>query len=394
MNDGLGGAVMSFSNMTSKERLLTAIQGGMPDRVPCTPDFSNMIPCRLTGRPFWEIYLEGNAALYRAYAKAVEYFGIDGWFTSGSAMTFQRKREGDARVTRSVGEPKNGRIAVRTTYEMTEGSLTEETALRVADSPAATEKLIKDLERDFPLYKKLRGGDIVSCKTPFLEEQRALCGDRGIFCLQVGYPGIQTFCGLMDGGVADAVYACYDHGDIMDEWAELIDRDSARMAEMMLDHRPDVLLLGGSGTLTLANPQLVRRYALPTIKKLTRMCREAGIPSMLHSCGKSMAFLKMLYEETDLNCINPLEPSPMGDADLAEVKKLYGDKLCLMGNLNTTKMLFMTAEEAAKASRDAIDAAGRGGGFILSTGDQLGRDTPDENIFAMVNTAKTYGRYR
>ena len=382
---------MGFSEMTSKERLLTAIGGGMPDRVPCTPDFSNMIPCRLTGRPFWEIYLEGNAALFRAYSRAVDYFGIDGWFTSSSAMTFKREHESGVRVRRTVGQPERGRVAVRTVYETDEGSLSEETALRLADSPAAAEKLMKDLKRDFPIYKKIRGGDIVSCETPYLDEQRALCGDRGIFCLQVGYPGIQTFCGSMS--VEDAIFACYDEPDIMEEWTELIDRDSVRMAEMMLDHRPDVLLLGGSGTLTLADPQLVRQYALPTIKKLTRMCREAGIPSMLHSCGKSMAFLKMLYEETDLNCINPLEVPPMGDVDLAEVKRLYGDKLCLMGNLNTTDMLFMTADEAAAASRTAIDAAGAGGGFILSTGDQLGRDTPDGNIFAMVNTAKTYGRY-
>lgn len=83
---------------------------------------------------------------------------------------------------------------------------------------------------------------------------------------------------------------------------------------------------GRLGTLTLATPALVRKYALPTIKTITRMCKEAGIPSMLHSCGRSMAFLEMLYNETDLDCINPLEEPPMGDVDLAEVKRLYGDQ--------------------------------------------------------------------
>jgi len=34
-----------------------------------------------------------------------------------------------------------------------------------------------------------------------------------------------------------------------------------------------------------------------------------------------------------------------------------------------------------------------GGGSILSTGDQCGRDTPDENIPAMVDVAGDYGRY-
>jgi len=46
-----------------------------------------------------------------------------------------------------------------------------------------------------------------------------------------------------------------------------------------------------------------------------------------------------------------------------------------------------------RASKQAIDDAGEGGGFILSTGDQCGRGTPDANLHAMVATARTYGRY-
>ena len=50
-------------------------------------------------------------------------------------------------------------------------------------------------------------------------------------------------------------------------------------------------------------------------------------------------------------------------------------------------------DDVVAASRRAIDDAGAGGGFVLSTGDQCGRDTPDENLRAMVETARTYGRY-
>ncbi|HNU12785.1 MAG TPA: uroporphyrinogen decarboxylase family protein, partial [Rubrivivax sp.] len=68
--------------------------------------------------------------------------------------------------------------------------------------------------------------------------------------------------------------------------------------------------------------------------------------------------------------------------------------IVLMGNLHTTEvMLRGSVEDVRKASRKAIDDAGAGGGFILSTGDQCGRDTPDENLRAMVETARTYGRY-
>lgn len=68
--------------------------------------------------------------------------------------------------------------------------------------------------------------------------------------------------------------------------------------------------------------------------------------------------------------------------------------MALMGNLHTTDvMLRGSPEDVERASRRAIDAAAADGGFILSTGDQCGRDTPDENIAAMMRAAQTYGVY-
>jgi hypothetical protein len=44
-------------SMTSRERLLTTLRGGLPDCVPVAPDFSNMVPAKLTGKPWWDVYL-------------------------------------------------------------------------------------------------------------------------------------------------------------------------------------------------------------------------------------------------------------------------------------------------------------------------------------------------
>jgi len=56
------------------------------------------------------------------------------------------------------------------------------------------------------------------------------------------------------------------------------------------------------------------------------MAKAAEVPTMLHSCGKSRALVDMLCEDTDVNCINPLEIAPMGDVDLAEVKQARDHK--------------------------------------------------------------------
>ena len=102
----------------------------------------------------------------------------------------------------------------------------------------------------------------------------------------------------------------------------------------------------------------------------------------------------MLAEETDLSCVNPLEIPPAGDIDLAEVKQSHGSQIALMGNLHTTDMMLRGTEtQVYEAARDALDVAKAGGGFILSTGDQCPRETPDENIFALHRAVEDFGNY-
>jgi uroporphyrinogen decarboxylase len=194
-------------------------------------------------------------------------------------------------------------------------------------------------------------------------------------------------------GVVEAIY---DFPEQMDELTAIEHRRAVATVERILQApiKIDFILIGASGLLTLSSPEMFCKYSLPTIREITRLCRQAGMPTMLHSCGKCKFLLEKFVQETDLDCLNPLELSPMGDIDLGEARKIAGLKMSLMGNLHTTNvMLRGTVEQVERESRKAIDDAGKAGGFILSTGDQCGRDTPDANIFAMVRVAKEYGRY-
>ena len=163
---------------------------------------------------------------------------------------------------------------------------------------------------------------------------------------------------------------------------------------MSMDVRPDFLCVGGSGSLIFQTVPIFRQLAFPAVRRALELATAAGFPTHVHSCGPEKALVKIFAEETRLTVIDPLEIAPMGNCDLAELKRLYGDRLVLKGNLHTSEvMLFSTPADVRAASQKAIDAAAAGGGFILSTGDQCGRDTPDENLFAMIETARTYGRY-
>ena len=225
-------------------------------------------------------------------------------------------------------------------------------------------------------------------------QKKTLNGEYA-FGTQICPPGFQNWMNLVQGGIEPLVIAEYEYPELLEEWREADESILMRQCEMIIDSGMfDYVLLGASGLVTLASPKLFDKYAFPTIQKITRLCRQAGMPTMLHSCGKEQYVIERCAMASDLDCINPLEIPPMGDCDLAQIKQLYGSKLALMGNLHTTEvMLRGSVEDVKKAARKAIDDAAVGGGFILSTGDQCGRDTPDENIFAMVEVASTYGVY-
>lgn len=379
-----------MEKMTPRERFLTAIKHGQPDRVPCAPDISNMVPARLTGRPFWDIYFYQSPPLWRAYLEAVKLIGIDGWFFYGNPGF-------------NVAEPveyeqigytwSDERLVVDSLLKTPAGELTQQMTYYIADPPTLTVKPVKDFKADWKKLKYLLQPP-VSCDPELANLQRREVGELGVFGMAVGMPGFQQWFGLVEGTAMALTYLYYDEPDLLEELRVLEEQRQLKMMEMELDLRPDFILIGASGTITLQSPHLARQLSLPTLKKLTRMARQAGVPTMLHSCGFEYELVKMCAEETDLDCINPLEVPPMGDCQLAVIKREFGERLSLMGNLHTTDiMLRGSVAEVESAARQAIDDAGAGGGFILSTGDQCGRDTPLENLRKLVEVCETYGRY-
>jgi hypothetical protein len=115
--------------------------------------------------------------------------------------------------------------------------------------------MIKNLEEDFPKIRYFYGG-LESYDASLVPEYRSLCGEDGIFTLTIGYPGMQMWQAYFEGNLQSAVYAWYDHPEIFEEWAELAHNQLISHAEILLSLKPDVLLLGGSGTLTLACPEI------------------------------------------------------------------------------------------------------------------------------------------
>lgn len=379
-----------METMTGRERIMTALWNNQPDRVPATPDISIMIPCRLTGKPFWEVEVNENPSLTFAYINAVKFFGIDGWMFNGT-LNYQLKSQVHTR--KEVLRQDSERWIVRFTTETPDGVLTE-TMVSPADNPSTmVEKMVKDFKQDFKKIRHLYSGVKAYDASTYREQKKAM-GEHGMICVYIAVPGFQNFVAFFNGNLEALTYAYYDEPDLFEELVALYENHELQKLEMALDAGVESILTGGSGSITMQSPELFRKLSLPALKKITRMCKEAGVLCGIHSCGKERYLVEACANETDLNYVNPLEIPPMGDCDLADLKRNFGHKLALMGNLHTTRvMLHGSVEDVRRESLRAILAAGENGGFVLSTGDQCGRDTPFENIFEMVRVVKEYGAY-
>jgi len=376
--------------MTKKQRMLTAMTGGTPDRVPCSPDANWMIPAKMTGKPFWEVFRDNNPPIWKAYNDSVRYFGVDGFSHHGIYEIPPRK---DVEYEEKIISKTDERLIVETIFRCPAGEMNQQTTYFHNDAQAETKKFIDDFDAQFECVKYLLFGDVEKIKFDKYQEARADMGDDGVVGLCMNLPTLFTW---WREPMSAAFLDYYDYHDkvseLVEEWADYLIKIAEKIIEQNVN--PDFVFFPNSGLITMQSVDIMREYSLPSLIKLTKMFKDAGIVTSLHSCGKERALVEAAALETDLDCIDPLEIAPMGDCDLREIKEKFGDKIALKGNLHTTEvMLKMDADGVEKAAREVLEIGMPGGGFILSTGDQCGRDTPEENIFKLVEVCEKYGKY-
>ena len=384
--------------MTGRQRMLAAFRREKADTVPVSADISAMVPVRLSGRPFDEMFLDGkphngyaSASVAHAYVDAVKYYGMDGWYIYGSMREIspEDRPQWQSRLERIPDGGQRKNEVAQTPY----GELTRRALYPVGEPPWEEEKPVKDLRRDWPRLRSMMGEDENWCwENTFSDRDRI--GEWGAYSVAIGIPQDWWFF-QRDGGYNVMFYDYVDDPAFIDEIFEFYGRYALARVEAACLAGADEIMLGGSASsLSVSSPRNFRKYDLPFIQKAAHICKRYGVFSHLHVCGRSRKVVEMVCEETDVDVMEPLEEPPGGDVDIAEIKKRYGHKICMKGNINTFEfMLRATPQQVEEKAKRLIDDCAADGGFILSTGDQCGRDTPDANLFKLVEVARTYGRY-
>lgn len=164
--------------------------------------------------------------------------------------------------------------------------------------------------------------------------------------------------------------------------------------KIMLDDGVDLIVLTddyADNHGPMINPNLFREFELPYLKRVINATKKKGVPVMKHSDGNLYPILNDLID-AGISGLHPIEPGLM---DIADIKKRYGNRIFLGGNVDCKIVLPYGSEaDVRKDVRRVIDAAGKEGGLILTSSNSLHSNVKIDNIRTMVDEARRYGRYK
>ncbi len=131
-------------------------------------------------------------------------------------------------------------------------------------------------------------------------------------------------------------------------------------------------------------------FITPFLAKIIKGIRDAGGYAIKHTDGNIMPILDQLIEANP-HAIHSLDP--MAGVDIAEVKRIAGDKVCLIGNVNCALLQTGTDEEVIESAKYCLTHAKPGGGYIYSTSNVPFKGLPLERYLLILDVWKQYKKY-
>jgi len=184
-----------------------------------------------------------------------------------------------------------------------------------------------------------------------------------------------------------------DHPDLVEELLEILCQWELKRIELLLEEKVDVIVHSAWYESTnFWSPRTFRKLVKPRLQRLVDLTHQAG---SLFSYIITTAWLPIADDLIEVGIDNLLGVDPVQDRiDLEKVKQKMGGKVCLWGGVNGAITLGNgSVEEVSRETRRAIEILAPGGGFVLYPVDQLVKETPWENVLAMIDAWKTSAIY-
>lgn len=152
--------------------------------------------------------------------------------------------------------------------------------------------------------------------------------------------------------------------------ASIIEENLA-IAEKMVEAGAHAVIIGDDFAYardTFISPILLKNILFKSLGKAMRKIKSWGVPAFLHVDGN---INRVLSDVIDLGIDGLHSIQPTAGMDIGAIKKEYGKKICLMGNLDIELFYWDDKEALEKAVDNLIETIAPRGGFILSTSSGL-----------------------
>lgn len=185
-----------------------------------------------------------------------------------------------------------------------------------------------------------------------------------------------------------------DHPKLVHELIEVTLSHDIPAMRRMVAAGCDVVVFGddyADKNSTLMSPRHFKEFILPGLKRCVDAAHEAGAYVVKHTDGNIMAVLDMILD-TGIDGLNPLEPA--AGMDIGLIKEKYGDRVCLVGNVDCGYVLSQApVDEVRRVTRETVAKAKPGGGYMLSSSNSIHSSVRPENFMAMIETLRQCGAY-
>lgn len=190
-------------------------------------------------------------------------------------------------------------------------------------------------------------------------------------------------------------YAIYDAPADVERLLEVQTESAVRMARVAAEVKVSPIYFIGDdiaykGRL-LFSPEFLRRTFIPSLRRCIEPVKQAGLKVIFHSDGYVMDVLDDMLD-AGIDGLNPIEP--IAGMDIGLLKRRYGKRLVLVGNVDCSQVLPLgSVEDVVEATKACLRAAGHGGGLFIGSSSEIVPATPVENILAFYDACRTWGRY-
>jgi uroporphyrinogen-III decarboxylase len=363
---------MSRKPMTPRERMLTALQRGLPDRLPTT--IHQWQPYHL------KAYMGGMTDI-EAFAAA----GLDAAITIWDANDGKTTPQWQVQSRTTMLE--ENRWVIDYAITTPEGVLTQRDEGN--DKTTWTVETLVKRPEDMLLVKKYL--PVPRLNQEFVRNRKKELGEAGIlrglvFGEQAG-PWQHAACLF---GVEKLILATFDDPAWVHEFLQALTDKKLQFIEQSLAGAAfDLIEMGGgAASSTVISPKIFMNFCLPYDRVLHDCLHSVGHKLVYHTCGGMMAILELIVENGCDASESLSPPGVGGDAVPAEIKRRIGDRVCLIGGMDQANILTDGSPDQVRLEVQRLfEALGPGGGYILSASDHF-FDAPVENLRAFAEAGR------